>query len=34
MKKILGPLLGDLCSLETDGAFIESIGQVIKGTVM
>lgn len=33
-EKTLGPLLGELCTLERDGVFIESIGQVVKGTVM
>lgn len=33
-ERKLGPLLGELRTLEKDGVFIESIGKVVKGTVM
>ncbi|XP_061568422.1 uncharacterized protein LOC133422444 [Cololabis saira] len=33
-EKALGPLLRDLRTLEQDGVFIGSIGQVVQGTVM
>ncbi|KAG9278069.1 hypothetical protein AMEX_G5864 [Astyanax mexicanus] len=33
-ERVLAPLLKDLCTLEEDGVFIESIGKAVRGTVM
>lgn len=33
-ERTLGPLLGELCTLEKYDVFIESIGKVVRGTVM
>jgi hypothetical protein len=33
-KTVLRPLLQDLCTLEQDGVFIESLGQSVQGTVL
>lgn len=33
-QSVLSPLLKDLCALEQDGVFIETVGQCIKETVM
>lgn len=32
--RVLGPLLRDICTLERDGVFIESLGQSVKSTVL
>lgn len=33
-ESVLGPLMQDICTLEQDGVFIESLGQSFKGTVL
>ncbi|XP_058609104.1 uncharacterized protein LOC131525471 [Onychostoma macrolepis] len=33
-ESVLGPLMQDICTLEQDGVFIESLGQSVKGTVL
>lgn len=33
-ERVLRPLLKDICTLEYDGVFIESIGRAVRGTVM